>query len=114
VRLLADVNVSRHVVARLREEGFDIVRVPEILDPRTPDEDIIAEAHRRGAVVLSHEETTALEVPCLTLRHNTERPVTLKLGTNRLVAAIGRETLEGNPSAPGSADRRSRGRQPPL
>lgn len=31
------------------------------------------------------EETTALGVPCLTLRQNTERPVTLELGTNTLV-----------------------------
>jgi UDP-N-acetylglucosamine 2-epimerase (non-hydrolysing) len=31
------------------------------------------------------EETTALQVPCLTLRGNTERPVTLQCGTNRLV-----------------------------
>ncbi len=31
------------------------------------------------------EETTALGVPCLTLRDNTERPVTVELGTNRLV-----------------------------
>jgi UDP-N-acetylglucosamine 2-epimerase (non-hydrolysing) len=31
------------------------------------------------------EETTLLGVPCLTLRENTERPVTCELGTNRLV-----------------------------
>jgi UDP-N-acetylglucosamine 2-epimerase (non-hydrolysing) len=31
------------------------------------------------------EETTALGVPCLTLRHNTERPVTVTCGTNRIV-----------------------------
>jgi len=31
------------------------------------------------------EETTYLRVPCLTLRDNTERPVTLTLGTSRLV-----------------------------
>lgn len=31
------------------------------------------------------EETTALNVPCLTLRHNTERPVTVDRGSNRLV-----------------------------
>ena len=31
------------------------------------------------------EETTALGVPCLTLRDNTERPVTIHEGTNRLV-----------------------------
>src|SRR5581483_4768016 len=31
------------------------------------------------------EETTILQVPCLTLRENTERPVTIEQGTNRLV-----------------------------
>jgi UDP-N-acetylglucosamine 2-epimerase (non-hydrolysing) len=33
------------------------------------------------------EETTALKVPCLTLRRNTERPVTLTHGTNRLATS---------------------------
>ncbi|MBX9965132.1 MAG: UDP-N-acetylglucosamine 2-epimerase (non-hydrolyzing) [Burkholderiales bacterium] len=31
------------------------------------------------------EETTALGVPCLTLRTNTERPITVDVGTNRVV-----------------------------
>ena len=31
------------------------------------------------------EETTALGIPCLTLRHNTERPITVARGTNRIV-----------------------------
>jgi UDP-N-acetylglucosamine 2-epimerase (non-hydrolysing) len=31
------------------------------------------------------EETSVLKVPCLTLRENTERPITLELGTSRLV-----------------------------
>ena len=30
------------------------------------------------------EETTYLGIPCLTLRPNTERPVTISQGTNRL------------------------------
>lgn len=34
------------------------------------------------------EETTYLNIPCLTLRENTERPVTIELGTNRLVRAV--------------------------
>ena len=31
------------------------------------------------------EETTALSVPCLTLRENTERPITVNRGTNRVI-----------------------------
>ena len=37
------------------------------------------------------EETTFLKVPCLTLRPNTERPITITLGTNRLTSL---ETLQ--------------------
>jgi UDP-N-acetylglucosamine 2-epimerase (non-hydrolysing) len=33
------------------------------------------------------EETTYLDIPCLTLRENTERPITISQGTNRLVKA---------------------------
>jgi len=50
------------------------------------------------------EETTVLGIPCLTLRENTERPITITMGTNRLVgtdpAAIRAaivETLDGEP-----------------
>ena len=45
----------------------------------------------RGAVVVVtdsggiQEETTILRVPCLTVRPNTERPITITHGTNRLV-----------------------------
>jgi UDP-N-acetylglucosamine 2-epimerase (non-hydrolysing) len=31
------------------------------------------------------EETTYLSIPCLTMRENTERPITVTQGTNRLV-----------------------------
>ncbi|MEA3384989.1 MAG: UDP-N-acetylglucosamine 2-epimerase (non-hydrolyzing) [Thermodesulfobacteriota bacterium] len=48
------------------------------------------------------EETTALGVPCITLRENTERPVTVTMGTNYLVGtdpagilATAREILSG-------------------
>jgi len=34
------------------------------------------------------EETTALGVPCLTVRRNTERPVTVEQGTNTLVGTL--------------------------
>jgi UDP-N-acetylglucosamine 2-epimerase (non-hydrolysing) len=51
------------------------------------------------------EETTILGVPCLTLRENTERPVTLTDGTNQLVGrdpgrivAAARQVLESPPA----------------
>jgi UDP-N-acetylglucosamine 2-epimerase (non-hydrolysing) len=44
---------------------------------------------RAAAVVTDsggiQEETTALRIPCFTLRQNTERPVTVELGTNTLL-----------------------------
>jgi UDP-N-acetylglucosamine 2-epimerase (non-hydrolysing) len=50
------------------------------------------------------EETTYLKVPCLTLRNNTERPVTVTMGTNILVGQDGgtlraelNKILEGKP-----------------
>jgi UDP-N-acetylglucosamine 2-epimerase (non-hydrolysing) len=46
------------------------------------------------------EETSYLGIPCVTLRENTERPITLTEGTNRLgkpagLVAAAREALAG-------------------
>ncbi len=46
--------------------------------------------YSRGRLVLTdsggiQEETTVLGIPCLTLRENTERPITIKMGTNKIV-----------------------------
>ncbi len=40
------------------------------------------------------EETTALAVPCLTMRDNTERPITVAEGTNTLVGRSRQLTLD--------------------
>jgi UDP-N-acetylglucosamine 2-epimerase (non-hydrolysing) len=39
------------------------------------------------------EETTALGIPCFTIRGNTERPITITEGTNTLVGTTGKEIL---------------------
>ena len=71
----------------------------------------------KAALVLTdsggiQEETTALGIPCLTLRENTDRPVTISHGTNLLVGmdpakivAVARDVLAGKGKA---------GRIPPL
>lgn len=48
------------------------------------------------------EETTALNVPCITMRENTERPITVDIGSNIVVGtdadkivALGRKALNG-------------------
>src|SRR2546430_1224674 len=67
----------------------------------------------RARVVLTdsggiQEETTILGVPCLTLRENTERPVTVTHGTNRVIGTDpvriveeARRTLADPPHPPG-------------
>jgi len=40
------------------------------------------------------EETTILQVPCLTMRENTERPITIEQGTNRLVGTDPKKILQ--------------------
>jgi UDP-N-acetylglucosamine 2-epimerase (non-hydrolysing) len=76
--------------ARLEALGESIGRVT-MLDPIAYPQmlDLVRTAH---AVVTDsgglQEETTALGVPCFTLRPNTERPVTITEGTNQLVQDI--------------------------
>ena len=47
------------------------------------------------------EETTILGVPCLTLRENTERPVTVSEGTNRIVGSDRQRIVDAVGSCPG-------------
>jgi UDP-N-acetylglucosamine 2-epimerase (non-hydrolysing) len=60
------------------------------------------------------EETTALGVPCLTLRENTERPVTIELGTNRLVGTDPARIVEAAERALDADAERTPPRMPPL
>ena len=41
------------------------------------------------------EETTVLGVPCLTLRENTERPITVTEGTNQVIGRSPDRICEG-------------------
>ena len=58
------------------------------------------------------EETTFLQVPCLTVRENTERPITVSMGTNQLVGRdVGKVATAVTKLLSGTLKRR---RIPPL
>ncbi len=59
------------------------------------------------------EETTVLGIPCLTLRHNTERPVTIELGTNVLVGTDPEKIKEASHNALDNSIKRG-AKIPPL
>lgn len=72
---------------RIVESGLNLNKI-QILDPQPYIAFLGLQA--RAAVVVTdsggiQEETTYLGVPCLTMRDNTERPITVSMGTNVLV-----------------------------
>jgi UDP-N-acetylglucosamine 2-epimerase (non-hydrolysing) len=75
---------------RMGELGCSIAgnRRLQLLDP-LPYLSFLALQARAAMVITDsggiQEETSYLHVPCITVRENTERPITLKLGTNQLV-----------------------------
>jgi UDP-N-acetylglucosamine 2-epimerase (non-hydrolysing) len=99
---------------RIADFGIDVSKL-SLLDPLPYIE--FLSLQRRATVVVTdsggiQEETTYLNVPCLTLRSNTERPVTVIVGTNILVGQDGGtlraelgKILDGKPK---------RGSVPPL
>jgi UDP-N-acetylglucosamine 2-epimerase (non-hydrolysing) len=84
----------------LQENGITLVDPIGSLD--------MVYAVKGAALVLTdsgglQEETTALGIPCITIRENTERPVTVTMGTNYLtgtdpdrILAAANEILSGN------------------
>lgn len=58
------------------------------------------------------EETTGLGVPCVTIRENTERPITVELGTNLLAGTRGEAILAAYRQAVNGG--RKAGKIPPL
>ena len=79
---------------RIAEHGFqpevDAMKRLRLVPPIGYIDFLALQSH--AAMVLTdsggiQEETTVLGVPCLTMRENTERPITISEGTNRLVGS---------------------------
>jgi UDP-N-acetylglucosamine 2-epimerase (non-hydrolysing) len=90
---------TRRLMPDVRAPGLILVDPVSYIDFLSLEADAAAVLTDSGGV---QEETTYLGVRCYTLRDNTERPVTVRLGTNRLlglnpagVEVVHRELLSG-------------------
>jgi UDP-N-acetylglucosamine 2-epimerase len=87
---LAEVVIPVHPRGRAALDAAGLGDHPgvRVLDP-IGYVDFLAAVRGASAVITDsggvQEETTVLGIPCLTLRPNTERPITITHGTNRLV-----------------------------
>jgi len=101
--------------ARIAQFGINNIDKLHLLEP-IPYIEFLA-LQRRAKVVITdsggiQEETTYLQVPCLTVRSNTERPITVTMGTNILVGQDSRKlAVELSAILEGRA---KRGSVPPL
>ncbi|MFB4313356.1 non-hydrolyzing UDP-N-acetylglucosamine 2-epimerase [Actinomadura sp. 21ATH] len=113
---LADLVIPLHPRGRanLLAAGLDTHQGVHVLDPLGYI-DFLAAVRGAAAVVTDsgglQEETTILAVPCLTVRPNTERPITITHGTNRLVTL---DDLVPETRKALEAERGENTRKPPL
>lgn len=83
------------------QRAFDQITVPENLvtvDPMPYLQFIYLVRHSLGVVTDSggiQEETTVMDIPCITLRNSTERPETVDVGTNILLKPEDIDQLPG-------------------
>jgi UDP-N-acetylglucosamine 2-epimerase (non-hydrolysing) len=91
-RLQGELPIVFPVHPRTRKalEGRDLTRLPGLILTEPLGYLDFMKLLSEARLVLTdsggiQEETTVLGVPCLTLRNNTERPITIEQGTNTLV-----------------------------
>ncbi len=77
LRFLADMNISPKTVEALQHEGWDIVRVSQVLPANISDEEILEFARQAGRVVVTQD----LDFSALLALEGHDRPslVTLRL-----------------------------------
>lgn len=55
IRLIADIHISPKTVADLQQQGWDIIRVPDILPATAYDTEILDFARAENRVFLTHD-----------------------------------------------------------
>src|SRR5207253_3682296 len=85
--------------ARVKEFGLsDFLKDVQITGPLGYIDFLSLTSHAKLVLTDSgglQEASTALRIPCLTLRENTERPVTVTHGTNTIVGTAAANILAG-------------------
>ena len=55
LEFIANMNISPLTVEQLRKHGWDVVRVPEIMDMKSKDTDILDYARRENRIVITQD-----------------------------------------------------------
>ena len=79
-----------HPRTKEKLSSFSISKNISLIDPLGYSEFIKLWANSKFVITDSggiQEETTALKIPCLTIRENTERPITVDIGSNIIVGS---------------------------
>ena len=103
LRFLADIHISPATVHDLNEQGWDTVRVANVLDPRSSDAQILAYARQHGQVVVTQDlDFSALlavsgeEGPSLiSLRLDNARPSIVTRRLLDVISVLAEELAQG-------------------
>ena len=90
--------IHPRAMKRIKEFGLEVPKGVELTEPLGFLEFLQLEANAKLVLTDSggvQEETCILNVPCVTLRDNTERPETLEVGSNVLVGVNQNKILKG-------------------
>ena len=90
-------SIHHRTKKRLNEFNFKIPEAVKVIEPTSYLEFLQLEANAKLMITDSggiQEEACILKVPCVTLRDNTERPETLKVGSNILSGVNPEKVLE--------------------
>lgn len=82
IRLLADMNLSPQTVVALRQAGWDIIRVLEVLPATAPDAEILDFARQENRVILTQDLDFSMLIALS--GYNQPSLITLRLASSEL------------------------------
>lgn len=78
MKLIADVNISPITVKGLKEKGYDIIRVTEVLSPSASDNEIIKLAIKEDAVIVTQD----LDFSAIIAKSGLRKPSVISIRTS--------------------------------